>query len=495
MSSEGFKYLLIILLSIMRISGKIRCKSAKISGKLAKSLVKVGKGMGKSFPGYLFLKIGSDKCLKELAKEPNIGSIIVTGTNGKTTTTKLISMLLEKNAPISYNYDSNTLNAIATGLLCDNIDLGVFEYGIRDLIHAIPDEVCNLVQPVGVVYTNISREHSRVAGVLNPFDNYLKAKELLCAPMKNGIVFCNADDPRTAYIGKRKEADTHVTYYGFDIDLEDKTSPEDVYCPMCGNKLDYIKRYSNQRGLFHCVCGFKRPEPDLKLTELSKAFNEWTVTFEGSVLNYPTNKMVPLSLNLKTPAFGIYNLYNLLCAVTTYASFTPTPEKIESTVKSVSETLDISILPPGRFEIIKIGDKLVGMGQGDNGDALKANIQFMEDYIKGDLGFVYTTPDEGEEEIFEDHLKGLISSNPKKVYVVPGRTSVKAAREYYKEISNFLDAKFYPLPYEEMPKRRENIIELIHDTPYKYVIVSGCGPEHYMWAELKSELKSSSKSF
>ncbi len=75
-------------------------------------------------------------------------------------------------------------------------------------MHAIPDEVCKLVQPVGVVYTNVSREHSLVAGVSNPFDSYLKAKELLSAPMKRGIVICNADDPRTAYIGKRKEADT-----------------------------------------------------------------------------------------------------------------------------------------------------------------------------------------------------------------------------------------------------------------------------------------------
>jgi hypothetical protein len=38
----------------MGLSGKLRCKTAKISGKLAKSLVKVGKGMGKSFPGYLY---------------------------------------------------------------------------------------------------------------------------------------------------------------------------------------------------------------------------------------------------------------------------------------------------------------------------------------------------------------------------------------------------------------------------------------------------------
>jgi len=40
-----------------------------------------------------------------------------------------------------------------------------------------------------------------------------------------------------------------------------------------------------------------------------------------------------------------------------------------------------------------------------------------------------------------------------------------------------------------MANRRTKIIDLILNSPYKYIIVSGCGPEHYMWAELKSELK------
>jgi lipid II isoglutaminyl synthase (glutamine-hydrolysing) len=474
----------------MGLYGKIRCKTAKISGKFAKNLVKLGKGMGKSFPGYLFLNIGSNDCLMELAKQPRIGSIIITGTNGKTTTTKLVSLFLANDTSISYNYDSNTLNAIATGLLSDNFDLGVFEYGIRDIMHAIPDEVCKLVQPVGVVYTNISREHSLVAGVSNPFNSYLKAKELLCAPMKRGIVLCNADDPRTVYIGKRKEADIHVTYYGLEIDLNDESSDTEVYCPLCGEVLNYTIKYSNHRGIFKCSCGFERPKPDVMITEILKDFDEWTVKIEGNVFNYPTDKTFPLNLTITTPAFGLYNLYNLLCAVTTYASFTNKPENIENTVNKISKSLDLSILPPGRFEIIKIGDKLVGMGQGDNGDALKANVQFMEDYVEGELGFIYTTPDTGEDEIFEDHFQSVISANPKKVYVIPGRTSVKSAEEYYEKINDILDADFYPLPYEEMDKRRSKIIDLILNSSYKYIIVSGCGPEHYMWAELKSELKS-----
>ena len=56
--------------------------------------------------------------------------------------------------------------------------------------------------------------------------------------MKRGVVICNADDPRTTYIGKNKEQDTKVTYYGLDIDLEDKTPlTGDVFCPICEGNL------------------------------------------------------------------------------------------------------------------------------------------------------------------------------------------------------------------------------------------------------------------
>ncbi|MDR3291406.1 MAG: UDP-N-acetylmuramyl peptide synthase, partial [Methanobrevibacter sp.] len=104
---------------------------AKIAGKLSLYGVKLGKGMGKSFPGFIFLKIASFNGLKLLAKNPKYGSIIITGTNGKTTSTKILIKLMENEYKIAANYESNTINAIATGLLNDNVDFGIFEYGIR----------------------------------------------------------------------------------------------------------------------------------------------------------------------------------------------------------------------------------------------------------------------------------------------------------------------------------------------------------------------------
>lgn len=451
--------------------------------------------MGKSFPGYLYLKIGSKVCVNWLAHKQKIGSILVTGTNGKTTTTRIIILLLGKDAQIIYNYESNTLNAIVTGLLGGEADLGIFEYGIRDVKHAIPDTVCRLLEPAGVVYTNVSREHSRVSGRKNPFKEYFHAKQLLSTPMKRGMIICNADDPRTAYIGKQKEKDVHVIYYGMDIESEDHSPlTGDVFCPLCGDHLIYSKRFLNHRGIFECNCGFSRPTPDVILKELTYGADKWQVKLQGNPYNFSTDKHVLLESKVAVPAFGIHNLYNLLCAVTVYSSFTPKPENIKKTVSEVCENLDLSILPPGRFEIINVRDKHIGMGQGDNGDALKANILFMRNYIHEDIAknaaFIYTTPDEGEDEIFEDHLSSIISFNPQMVHVVPGRESVEAAHKYYNILKESLDADFYPLSHEKMAERIEKIIQLIKESPYQYLIISGCGPEQYMWGNLKSRCKS-----
>jgi UDP-N-acetylmuramyl tripeptide synthase len=483
----------------MGLSRTIRCRTAESAGKLSKHLIKLGSGMGKSYPGYLFIQIGSLKCVNYLARKLSIGSIIITGTNGKTTSTKITILLLTKDAKLTFNYESNTINAIVTGLLTGKVDLGVFEYGIRDVKHGIPDTVCKIVDPVGVVYTNISREHSQVSGRENPFEEYLMAKQLLSTPMKRGVVICNADDPRTTIIGKNKEQDTKVTYYGLDIDLEDKTPlTGDVFCPLCHGNLVYSKRYLNHRGIYECIsCGFKRPEPDIKLTKLLLEKEKWWVSLVGEIYNYSTDKNVSIDLQVPLPAFGIHNLYNLLCAVTTYVSFTPQPENIKKTIIDTCETLDLSILPPGRFEIFKVKDKWVGMGQGDNGDALKANIQFMESYlgddITGNTAFIYTTPDEGEDEIFEDHLSSLNSLNPVIVHVIPGRESVEAGRSYYNILKESLHADFYPLSHEDMDKRIDKIRDLVKESSYKYIIVSGCGPEQYMWGNLKLRCKSHKK--
>ena len=173
---------------------------AKISGKVACQLAKYGPGSGGTYPGHIFTKIGGQESIPKLASGLKLGSVLITGTNGKTTTTTLLIKLMSNDIQIRRSYENNILNSIVTALLNQKGDLGIFEYGIRDLAHGIPDTVQRLINPVGVVYTTISQEHTQVAGVKNPFESYYEAKRLLSKGMTRGAIVTNCDDPRTATV-------------------------------------------------------------------------------------------------------------------------------------------------------------------------------------------------------------------------------------------------------------------------------------------------------
>ena len=445
---------------------------------------------GKSFPGYLFLKYAGRENLPQLADEQiAIGSILLTGTNGKTTTTTMAIDLLNRDMNLSTSVDNNTIYALTTGILENKSELGVFEYGIRDIEHGEPDNVQRLVSPIGVTYTNISREHTQVLGVKKSFEDYVKAKTLLSEAMDKGVVITNCDDPNTAYIGLNKEKDVHVNYYGFELDfLEDIFESPVVKCPNCGKQLTYVKYYMNQRGIYSCDCGFKRPEPDIKLTRFETQDDKWLITIEGSVYNYIIDKDLDINVTMTVPMLGIHNLYNILCSTAVYATFTNEMENVNEKIEDYFNQLDFTILPPGRFEIFEVDGKLVGIGQGDNGDALKVNALLMDLYSDGDVEFIYNTPDEQEDEVFEDHKVAIRGLNPASLIVVPGRVSVTKAQEYYDQIKDEYDSKFVPVEYD-FEKRINNLIKLIKDSEYNYILVSGCGEEQLVWDEVKRRLK------
>lgn len=462
---------------------------AKMSGKIVGFLARRGPGSGGTYAGHVFTKIGGYDSIAELASQLKIGSIIITGTNGKTTTTMLLIKLMSNDIQIRQTYENNILNSIVTSLLTQKGDMGIFEYGIRNLTYGIPDTVERLIKPIGVVYTTISQEHTQVAGIKNPFEDYFLAKKLLSRGMERGTIVTNADDPRTALIGLEKEKDININYYGISTDAIEDINAESIDCPKCGEKLTYSRHYLNHRGVYTCSCGFKRPEPNVKLTNAQFNPDKWILNIKGDLLNYTTSKNVKLDLELNVPPFGFHNIYNTLASITAYATFTPKVENIESTIYKIFNNLDMSFIPPGRFEVVNINDKIIGLGQGDNGDALKINSMFMNQFVEGPLEFIYTTPDEKEDEIFNDHFKIIKSMNPEHVIVVPGRKSVDKAKEYYEIIKQeYSDAEFYPLNYDKMDVRVAKLIELAHNSEYKYVIMSGCGEEQAMWEQIKKGL-------
>ena len=245
----------------------------------------------------------------------------------------------------------------------------------------------------------------------------------------------------------------------------------------------------NHRGLYKCPdCGLERPQLNVRLKSIEFEDTKWLLNIEGNLFNYTVNKDVSFKLHLKVPPFGFHNVYNTLASITAFATFTPNPDNIEKTAESVFNNLDMSFIPPGRFEVVNINGKKVGLGQGDNGDAAKINGLFMNQYIEGPLEFIYTTPDVGEEEIFQDHLKVIRALKPDHLIVVPGRNSVEIAEKYYNQIKDEFNSEFYPLSSDDMDLRINKLTALAENSDYDYVIMTGCGEEQAMWENIKQKL-------
>lgn len=461
---------------------------AKTLGQISFPVLKILPTGGKSFPGLLYLNIAGNESLHELSENQiEKGSILITGTNGKTTTTTMIIKLLGNDLNLASSVGNNTIYALTTGLLKNKGEMGVFEYGIRDIKHGTPDVICDQIQPVGVVYTNISREHTQVAGVKNPFEDYVRAKTLLSESMHDGVLITNADDPNTTFIGLNKEKDNHVVYYGLELeDYVDIFDEEDVACPGCGEKLNFTKHYFGQRGVYDCSCGFKRPETNVKITQFIQEGDKYYITIDADSYNYHRDDNVKYTLELQLPVIGMHNLYNILATVATYTAFT-TSENIRENIIDFFNEYEFPV-PPGRFEIMKVKDKIIGVGQGDNGDALKVNALLMNNYVDGELEFIYTTPDANEEEIFEDHALSIKALNPDKLIVMPGRVSLESSEEYYNQLKDDYDSELYKVEFD-FEKRIDKILDLIENSQYKYIFISGCGEEIVFWDELKNKIR------
>ncbi len=271
---------------------------------------KLGRG-GTTLPGRAALAIAPDLSFL-LASRLKRGTIAVTGTNGKTTTAYLINGILEKAGyKCIHNQSGSNMSWGVASTLIENCswsgrmdgDMAVMEVDEG----AFPDAVAQL-RPCGAVLTNIFRDQLDRFGEIDFIQALLK-KGLDQLPAGSFQVI-NADDPSLASINSDNTAGRWT--YGLELELPpdkfENTGRDIKTCPSCSNKLEYTRTYFAHIGHFRCsFCAYRRPDPDVKLLE--RKVNSKGVS--RIRLSLPEQ-----ALELDVPLLGIYNLYNVLAAVT-----------------------------------------------------------------------------------------------------------------------------------------------------------------------------------
>ena len=291
-------------------------------------------GRGSTLPGKLALKFDND-ILNTLARDYEV--VVITGTNGKTLTTALTVGILKEafDEVVTNPSGANMISGITTTFLTAKKGKSGKNIAVLEIDEASLSRICDYIKPSLFVFTNIFRDQmDRYGEIYTTYQMILDAAQ----KVPTATVLLNGDSPLFNSVTLKNP----VQYYGFDTE---KGKPklahyntEGILCPKCQHILKYkLNTYANLGDYICEHCGFRRPELDYKLTQLtSLRHNSSDFVIDGQ--SYHIN------------IGGLYNIYNALAAVSVAQFFGVEPTTIKT-------GFDKSRAVFGRQETFKIGDK------------------------------------------------------------------------------------------------------------------------------------------
>ncbi len=268
-------------------------------------LRRLGKG-GTNVPGRVALKLYPG-LLGVLAKD--VTTIIVTGTNGKTTTSRMIEKSLADSG-IRYFANKSGANMLPgiTAEFAMNSSLGgrnKYDVALVECDEAAFKMVSKYVNAKCVVVTNVFRDqldrYGEVTHTLNSILTGIKNSP-------NATVCINADDSLS--VSMKEQITNKVVFYGVESEIYKNRVHEVSDAPYCIHcKTEYVYDYVTygHLGGFRCPnCGYCRPQTDVaveKVIESSADASSIEIRVNGN--HYPATINLP----------GGYNIYNAIATV------------------------------------------------------------------------------------------------------------------------------------------------------------------------------------
>lgn len=288
----------------------IRLGLAIAAGKLsAASIRRLGRGGGTALPGVVSNSLDVDVLDKLAARVPG-GCVVVAGTNGKTTTSRILAEVLERaGLRVIHNRSGSNLVRGITAAFTEQVSLSGQPYGqvaVIETDEAAFPEVVSRTNPRLVVLLNLFRDQLDRYGELDTIAS--RWGETLQTLQASQTVLINADDPALAAISE----DTPARRLTFGFQESQYTldhlphAADAAVCRRCGASLAYDELYLSHLGAYHCIqCGYRRPEIDLAASEIQlHGLDSGQLT-----LTHGDDKL-RITANLP----GLYNLYNVTAA-------------------------------------------------------------------------------------------------------------------------------------------------------------------------------------
>jgi UDP-N-acetylmuramyl tripeptide synthase len=266
------------------------------------------RGGGSAFPGLFVESIDKNFISSCLSPLP-YGVVLISGTNGKTTTTKMVVELLEGQGLTVFTNrtGSNFTRGVVAALLGDidmkgnlHADIAVLEL---DEAHAV--KFVQVVQPRYSLLLNVMRDQLDRFGEIDTTARMLRT----VAEHTSDIIVINREDPRLRTVANTLPEDK-VRYFGLDKSLRDQfpsdddmrgSSASDTRLPKANGVLEEVE---GQTAIFSI--GNKKHTVTLKLDGVYNIFNAVAAaSLVSAIMGAKTDQNNLVStLESITPAFG-----------------------------------------------------------------------------------------------------------------------------------------------------------------------------------------------
>ena len=219
-----------------------------------------GRGGGTTLPGRLLLR-AEPRALEQMAAELDGGAVLVSATNGKTTTAAMLAAIMaEASQPVVHNRAGSNMGwGIATALLEARSGRG--QIGLFEVDEAWLPSVARAVRPRTYLLANLFRDQLDRYGELELLAD--RWAELVAEDAGRARFVLYADDPHAADLGRGRDG---VVYFGVDDDSQALAklghAADSKHCRRCGTPYAYEAVLLGHLGHYRCPgCGRERPCP------------------------------------------------------------------------------------------------------------------------------------------------------------------------------------------------------------------------------------------
>lgn len=282
---------------------------------------------GTAKPGEIALKI-CPELLGYVSR--GVKTVVVTGTNGKTTTARMIEQAF---ADAGFDYIANRSGANLISGITTEFALKSSLFGKCKCTHAViecDEAACRrtlgYLKPEAVLVTNLFRDQlDRFGDVTVTLENIREG----LSSVPDTVICLNADCSLTASLAKALP--NKAVFYGIDSSAmppaaESPKTADVTHCIHCGAEYEYSYLTFGHLGGYSCPgCGYARPETDVAITEIT-ALKPSASTVKMRIGESES------SVRVNLPA--VYNIYNAAGAVAALGAMGIEKEKAFAALES-----------------------------------------------------------------------------------------------------------------------------------------------------------------